>query len=205
MHYYIDGYNLIFRILDVSEDLQAQREALLQDLAKKVQLIKLSATIVFDAHYRPGAVTRGHYKDLEVVYTSEKESADDYIHRKVRRVKNPKFITVVTSDKKLAWLCRQQGCNTESIPAFLRWLNRRYQNELAPAPNPERKKAPKIAELPKLPPKEGTLSYYEAIFEGKSVSQEQEPLPPPRKEKRTEENESESDFDRWMRLFGGEE
>lgn len=213
MHYYIDGYNLLFRVVDASEDLQNQREAVLEELARKAQVIDLSATIVFDAHYQPGPVTRGHFKNLEVVYTSEKESADDYIHRAVTRIKNPRFITVVTSDKKLAWLCRLHGANTESISAFLTWLNRRYQNEQTPREAKKIKVAPQVIEqLPDPPPKPGTTSYYEAIFEEEIRNTlplpTPKPLPPkpPRQvqsKPAPEEKRDESDYDRWLRLFGG--
>ncbi len=165
MHYYIDGYNLLFRVLDVDGEFQAQREAVLRDLATSAQLIDLSATIVFDAHYQPGDVSRGHFKNLEVVYTSEKESADDYIHRSVMRIKNPRFVTVVTSDKKLAWLCRNHGSNIATIAAFLSWLDKRCHNKKAPRLAKETKKLTEALDLPAVPPKPGTISYYEAIFE----------------------------------------
>ena len=208
MHYYIDGYNLLFRVLKVEENLQVQREAVLQELAKKAQLIDLSATIVFDAHYQPGPVSKGHFKNLEVIYTSEKESADEYIQRVVKRIKNPRFVTVVTSDKKLAWLCRMQGSNTETISAFLGWLNRRYQNELVP-PTKKPKEPLKVIDLSLAPPKPGTASYYEAIFEGELVQEQAQTSAPPAappvvKDLPTKElpQEPESDFDRYMRLFG---
>ncbi len=208
MHYYIDGYNLLFRVVEASADLQSQRDALLQELAQKAQAIDLSATLVFDAHHQPGPVSRGHFKSLEIVYTSEKESADEYIHRAVTRIKNPRFITVVTSDKKLAWLCRLHGANTESISAFLGWLNRRYQNECFPkVPTKKVKAPPKVIEMPTLPPKPGTVSYYEAIFTGagsqepevKSQEPEARSQEPPLETPKAEDGES--DFDRWLRLF----
>ncbi len=215
MHYYIDGYNLLFRVVDAVENLQTEREAVLAELGKRAQAIDLSATIVFDAHHQPGPVSRGHYKNLEIVYTSEKESADEYIHRAVLRIKNARFITVVTSDKKLAWLCRVHGANTQSISAFLKWLNSRYQNELMPRLKKE-KPPPKVVKkdlsaLPALPPKPGTLSYYEAIFEGEmkeapvSVVRVPEKVIPqkvkPEPEKPAEDDSDESDFDRWLRTF----
>ena len=41
MHYFIDGYNLLFRLCMDSEDLQSQREAIIHDLNKKISLIKM--------------------------------------------------------------------------------------------------------------------------------------------------------------------
>ena len=54
MHYFIDGYNLLFRLLHGSEDLQSEREAIIYELNKKISLIKLDVAIVFDAAYQIG-------------------------------------------------------------------------------------------------------------------------------------------------------
>ena len=36
MHYFIDGYNLLFRILRAGDNLQKQREEIIQDLEIKI-------------------------------------------------------------------------------------------------------------------------------------------------------------------------
>ena len=54
MHYLIDGYNLLFRLLHDEKDLQSEREAIIYDLNKKISLIHLNASIVFDAAFQVG-------------------------------------------------------------------------------------------------------------------------------------------------------
>ena len=46
MHYYIDGYNLLFRTLQGTRELRTQREALVIDLDLKAGLLGLDITVV---------------------------------------------------------------------------------------------------------------------------------------------------------------
>ena len=131
MHYFIDGYNLMFRVLRTGDDLQKQRESIVSDLNKKIQLLNLNVTIVFDAHYQYGEGSRSLFESLEISFTDHGESADDYILKRVKSSPNPKQETVVTSDNKLAWRVRSLLGKTESVKEFLSRLNRRYENRLS--------------------------------------------------------------------------
>ena len=81
MHYFLDGYNLLFRLLHNGEDLQSQRDSIIFDLNKKFSLLKLNASIVFDSAFQIGGRTRSHYDALEILYTAKRETADEYILR----------------------------------------------------------------------------------------------------------------------------
>lgn len=130
MHYFIDGYNLLFRLLRASNDLQAQRKKIIDELSTKIKFIGLDATLVFDAHYQSGEATKSHLKDLEIFFTAAGESADELIISELKRVADPRQETVVTSDKKLAWRARRKAAHSESVEAFMEWLNRRYKNKI---------------------------------------------------------------------------
>lgn len=131
MHYYIDGYNLLFRLLHSSgSNLQRQRETIIDDLNKKVALVKIDVSIVFDATSQVGEGTRSHYDQLEILYTAEGETADEYIIDEIKNHSNPQQETIVTSDKKLAWLVRNRSAHTETVEEFMLWLNRSYKNKL---------------------------------------------------------------------------
>ncbi len=132
MHYYIDGYNMLFRLLHAGDDLRTQRQELVRDLQLKVNLIKLEATLVFDSHYQPDEGSRSHLDMLEIVFTPLGETADEYIVQELKEIHSPANVTVVTSDKKLAWLCRRRLAKTESVEDFVTWLNKRYRNKLRP-------------------------------------------------------------------------
>lgn len=130
MHYYIDGYNIIFRVLHVSESLQLQREALIYDLSYKADLFDLDLTVVFDSHYQEGDRDLSHFDRLKIVYTSKGESADDYIIKAVKHSVTPKQEVVITSDNHLAWKIRSLGGKAEPAEEFMERLQRRFKNHI---------------------------------------------------------------------------
>jgi predicted RNA-binding protein with PIN domain len=130
MHYFIDGYNMLFRLLHVKSNLQHQREQIIQDLNQKIALVKLDISIVFDATFQVGERSRSHYNHVEILFTAEGETADDYILEAIKHSANPRQETVVTSDKTLAWLARQLSSFTETVEEFIQKLNRLYKNKL---------------------------------------------------------------------------
>jgi len=134
MHYFIDGYNLLFRILQAGDDLAKKRQHIIEDLNRKIQLLGLDVTIVFDSHYRCGESERTHYNHLEIQFTNQGESADDFIINELKRTKNPRQETVVTSDNKLAWYARRKAAHSQSVEEFISTLNRRYKNKLFKPP-----------------------------------------------------------------------
>src|ERR1700730_8668893 len=101
MHYFIDGYNLLFRLIpDSHDDLQSHRERVIHDLNTKISLIKIEVSIIFDAAFQIGERTRSYYDALEILFTAEEETADEYILDEVKNASHPQTIVVVTSDKK---------------------------------------------------------------------------------------------------------
>ena len=55
---------------------------------------------------------------LKIIYTAVNETADDYILQELKEASKPSQHIVVTSDKKLAWLCRRGLANTEDVNEF---------------------------------------------------------------------------------------
>ena len=224
MHYYIDGYNLLFRILRAGEDVRKQREELTREIGKKVELLEIDATLVFDSHYQPDDNTRSHLNNLEIVFTAKDESADAYILQELKEARDPPQHTVVTSDKPLARLCRLRLAKTETVDEFLAWIGKRYKNKLRQKQNPE--PLERLAPLPKPPPvrvkpdtrneEEKSFDSYLNIFEKMSSEMEEqtpkkksEPVPKKAKLKKlkrklTKEEEYLSDFQRWQNIFESE-
>ena len=221
MHYYVDGYNLLFRILQVGDNLKTQRKEATVDLEMKIHQLKLKATLVFDSHFQEDDSTRTHYKSLEVIFTAKGETADDFILKKLKESPTPGEYTVVTSDKKLAYLCRILQGKTESVEDFLGWLNKRYKNQLrrSKIPSkqiPETTPPVKTAVQSKLPSAntalENCFDYYLDLFEKESQQLAKEA--PKSKTKKTEskklkqklkpvspEEEHLSDMQRWLKAF----
>jgi predicted RNA-binding protein with PIN domain len=131
MHYFIDGYNMLFRLMHVKKTLQVQREQIIKDLNEKASLLRLDFTVVFDAaFYTESNPTRGHFNALEIIFTSAGETADEYILNEIQHMRTPKEHTVVTSDKQLARRIRYCSAHTKSVEEFIRWLNRIYQAKI---------------------------------------------------------------------------
>ncbi len=102
----VDGYNMIFewetlkKIAKINvEDARIELMDMLCDYAgyKGIEL-----TVVFDAHYvKNRRANKANYKNIKVVYTKEKESADLYIEMQIKRLieKGGKYsVKVATSD-----------------------------------------------------------------------------------------------------------
>lgn len=174
MHYYIDGYNMLFRNTQSPQDLQAERELLLEDLNKKVTLLNLNVSIVFDATFQSGGRSRSHLDVLEILYTGEGETADEFILDMLSHTSTPHRKVIVTSDKILASHARHFSAKVESIEYFVQWLNRVYENRLkfpkkikrVLPPLPAKKPSPPIV-VEQLPQKEfeRESDYYQRVFE----------------------------------------
>ena len=130
MLYVIDGYNLMYRVLRVGEDLQKQRESVIHDLSVKIQILGLKVILVFDAQHQLGEEQRTRYTPFEIVFSPHGKTADECILDLLKRQKTLTQVTVVTSDKKLAWLARRQEAKTENVEDFMAWLTKRVRNKV---------------------------------------------------------------------------
>lgn len=177
MHYYIDGYNLLFRLMHTGENLQSLRENVIQEINKKAALTHLNVSIVFDAPLKLGEGNRSHYDAIEILYTSEGETADEFLITCLKNSPQPHKETIVTSDKKLALRARHKSAHTVSVEEFIDLLNRRYKNKLSqlkrPQPAPRISSHQSLKQVPKAKqpepvPKasaEECLDYYELTFQ----------------------------------------
>lgn len=119
MHYFIDGYNLLFHLSAETKTFEEARKQIIDSLVDT----KFSLTLVFDGK-GTDLPHRTHKGSLEIIYTSTGQSADAYILEAISLVKNPKVYTVVTSDKKLASICCQTGAYAQTIDSFLLLLQK---------------------------------------------------------------------------------
>lgn len=100
IHYIIDGNNLIGKIKSLfvlqNKDKYASREGLVNILNNYFAGKKIKLTLHLDGHPN----TALHLAKGKIIY-SEKQSADSKIREEIDRAKNPKLITLVTSDNSL--------------------------------------------------------------------------------------------------------
>jgi predicted RNA-binding protein with PIN domain len=165
--------------MHTSHDLQTKREHIIRDLNKKISVLNWDVSIVFDGTFQMGAGSRSHYNRLEILFTAEGETADEFILNELKSSPNPRLETVVTSDKTLAWYARRRHAQTESIEEFVFRLNKIYKNKIKQAKkhqsslseslvvNLPKLIAPQTSSQPSLLEKkaEWTLDDYEKIFE----------------------------------------
>lgn len=221
MHYYIDGYNYLFRTLASGVNLKLHREALIYDLNQKASLLNLEMTIVFDAQYQEGDETITHFGSLEIIYTAENQTADELLIKILDRSAQPKQSILITSDNKLSRQAKIIQTKTQSTEEFIEWVNKRYKNRILDPESDEKENAQKLKKESLLkeevalsnPQKPKNLTdYYEMTFtkrlektsnpekiEIKKETKKVNPAPPQQVKNQTNEN----DFDRWLRLFGG--
>ena len=101
MHYYIDGYNWLFRIPKNRQSLEERRRIFIQEIHKLVLDHPSLVTLVFDsADPSKELSSKGNFKSLEIIFTPKKQTADEYIENAVELSKKPKNITVVTLDRR---------------------------------------------------------------------------------------------------------
>ncbi|WP_334145261.1 translation factor GTPase family protein [Muricomes intestini] len=99
----VDGYNIIFAWEELKAlaeiNLESARDKLMDILCNYQGYKKCILILVFDAYKvaeNPGEVQK--YHNINVVYTKEAETADQYIEKTVRNMDRKYDVTVATSD-----------------------------------------------------------------------------------------------------------
>lgn len=168
MHYFIDGYNLLFQINDEEESsLQNKRNQLIEDLDFMLKDLAWHVTLVFDAALQIEDFSRTHFRNLELIFTAEGETADEYIIEALHTLPCPQNETIVTSDKSLARILRTLGANTQSVKEFLAFLKKKKQKRVLNSKRSPPKKENPISLKKNIDPTSGLFHYYLEVFEKK--------------------------------------
>ncbi|SHG12712.1 NYN domain-containing protein [Ornithinibacillus halophilus] len=99
----VDGYNIIGDWEELKylkeKDIGQARDRLIEMMAEYQSFSGQRVIIVFDAYYVRGIESKLKQYKVEIIYTREKETADECIERLVKKVKNIKTqVYVATSD-----------------------------------------------------------------------------------------------------------
>jgi predicted RNA-binding protein with PIN domain len=99
----VDGYNIIFAWEDLrklaEKDLKAARDRLLDILSDYAGYGKKNLICVFDAYKVAGGTERVYkYHNIDVIFTREAETADQYIEKAAHELTKQYRVTVATSD-----------------------------------------------------------------------------------------------------------
>ncbi len=117
--YLIDGYNLLFFLLNNPSPTHKKREETLSLVLDIAPLLKGPIWIIFDGSSEMALPETAYVESVKVEFSPKGMSADDYILEKLYGRKNEVAYTVITSDKKLAQSCKNLGVNVWSLSFFL--------------------------------------------------------------------------------------
>ncbi|MBB5175003.1 hypothetical protein HNQ41_003228 [Texcoconibacillus texcoconensis] len=100
---FVDGYNIIGDWPELKarreDDLESARDILIEKMAEYQAYTGIQVSIIFDAHMVPGLGKNFNDYRLEIIYTKEKETADERIEKLVKEHKRVDTqIYVATSD-----------------------------------------------------------------------------------------------------------
>lgn len=144
MPYLIDGHNLIGQLPDISLDDPNDEAKLVQKLAGFVARKNTRCTVVFD-NGNPGGRSRMSLSSVEVVFASERTTADNVMLERIQRESNPKMLTVVSSDNAVLSAARRRSMQTVTSTEFVQQLQ---------PPPPRPRPGPDTAPDLKLSPRE---------------------------------------------------
>lgn len=125
-HYIIDGNNLIGKIKSLKElqkrNKQGSREGLVNMLNNYFAGNKIKATLHLDGHPN----TALNFSKGRIIY-SEKKSSDSIICEEIDNSKNPKLITVVSSDHRIINYARANSSASIKSEDFYREIKKSYE------------------------------------------------------------------------------
>lgn len=120
MPYIIDGNNVMGQTPGWHRDKPAARTRLLAQLAVFAKLKRIRVTAVFDGGADDRFPEGSAYQGVKVLYAERGSDADRRILKLIESSADPAGITVVTSDRQLAFLVRSAGARTVRSGEFRR-------------------------------------------------------------------------------------
>ena len=117
MPYLIDGHNLIPKTPGISLDDPDDEAKLVQLIKRFCSRHKKKATVIFDRGL-PGGESLLSGGGVEVRFASSSSNADAMIRNRLRKLRDPKNWTVVTSDGEVAQSARLRGARVMPSAEF---------------------------------------------------------------------------------------
>ena len=122
MHWLVDGHNLIGQMPNLRLDDPHDEEKLIAHLSRYRAATGHKITVVFDAGggYRPGKTSK--QRGITVQFAPPGKTADQIIINRVRRIKNPQALMVVTSDRAVQTAVGHRQVRVVTSAEFARQL-----------------------------------------------------------------------------------
>jgi len=119
----IDGHNLIGRLPDIRLDDPDDEAKLVARLRTYSARTGKRMTVVFD-HGLPGGHSRGlSGGGVKVVFAAAGRSADGILRERIRRARDPRGLTVVTSDREVQAAAEARGARVVRSEEFAAQLS----------------------------------------------------------------------------------
>lgn len=122
MSYIVDGNNVMGQTPGWHRDKPKARRMLLKKLAAFARSKKVRVTVVFDGAPDRLAPEGSAFRGVKVLYAERGSDADHQIERLVEDSRNPRGLTVVTSDRHLAFVVRARGARVTRSGEFRKEL-----------------------------------------------------------------------------------
>ena len=126
MAYIIDGNNVMGQTVGWHRDKSGSRIALLRQLAEFSRRRRIRVSVVFDGSPERNIPEGSAIEGVKVLYAEPGSDADTRIQRLVERSLNPRGLTVVTSDRHLAFLVRARGAAVMRSGQFRKMLDDQF-------------------------------------------------------------------------------
>jgi predicted RNA-binding protein with PIN domain len=122
MQWLIDGHNLVGQMPDLRLDDPNDEEKLLEYLRRYRARTGHTLTVVFDAGqgYHPAKTQRRG--GITIQFVSSGQTADQILVRRIRKVRNPQAVIVVTSDREVQQAAQQAGLRVVTSQEFAQQL-----------------------------------------------------------------------------------
>jgi predicted RNA-binding protein with PIN domain len=133
MAYIVDGNNVMGQTVGWHRDKSASRWKLIRNLGVFARARKTRITVVFDGEPEPAAPDGSAVHGVKIFYAERGSNADARIERMVETSADPRGLTVVTSDRHLAFLVRSRGAKVVRSGEFRKQLDR--LSEMQPQPD----------------------------------------------------------------------
>ena len=136
MRYFLDGYNLFFRICDEVLPIDQKKQEWLASFCEFLKLADLDVLIVFDATPTSPSTTTGrdYVGKVEIVYAPRGLDADTFLVELCCGVKFASQVTVVSEDRKLLKRIKDVG----SIPMDLKVFFQLLRDKTAISPSEDK-------------------------------------------------------------------
>jgi predicted RNA-binding protein with PIN domain len=218
MHYIIDGHNLIGKMPDISlKDPNDEVKLTLRIKSWVAESKKRQVTLFFDGGIQGSHLNRLSSRNMKVIFAPAGKTADSLIITHMRKLKNPRQYTLVTSDREIIGAAKTLRIRSYLSEEFIERMgfvfSERPEKEQVDATpkKPEKPDDPKISDADV----QEWLDLFGPVPERpQSKPQKQKkavpPSPKPKKKPatlrvaKTDEAErlSQDEVDLWLSLFG---